>query len=104
MKRIIEIKNGFYNIVDNNGIFKCSAIPTVLVTMGDAFVAEDDMEISSNGEVYKVSKGDVACVFHCGKDDTEIISFKNEAISNYIKTQLESRDCYIKDFNNKITD
>lgn len=97
MKRVIEIRENFCTVVDNNGTLECSVIPTVWLTMGDTFIAEDDMEISSNGKKFNVSKGDIVYLFHAGKDKTEIVTFKNEVVSNYIKTQLEEREKRMKE-------
>ena len=43
MKKAVEIRGAIYSIVENNGVFECAAIPSVWLSMGDTFVALDDM-------------------------------------------------------------
>lgn len=92
MRRAVEIRGSICNIVDNNGVLECSFIPSVWMSMGDAFVANDDMEISCDGKIFNVNKGDIVYVFRQGKNDAEIVTFKNDVVANYIKTQIEERN------------
>ncbi len=92
MKRAVEVRGNVGNIVDNNGLIECSFNPSVWISMGETSVADDDMEISCDGKIFNVNKGDIFFVFRRGRYDTEIVSFKNDVISNYIKTQIEKRN------------
>lgn len=92
MNRAIEVSGDIYNIVEDNGVFKHSRIQSVWVTIGDTFVADDDIEVSCDGKIFNVSKGDIVSVFRRGKGDAEVITFRNDTIANYIKTQLEERN------------
>ena len=101
MKKAVEIRGAIYSIAENNGVFECAAIPSVWLSMGDTFVALDDMEVSMNGKVFNIKKDDIVFSFSRGKDAAEIVTFRNDAIANYIKTNIEERnkhdketDCY----------
>lgn len=59
--------------------------------MGDTFVALDDMEVSMNGKVFNIKKDDIVFTFSRG-DAAEIVTFRNDAIANYIKTNIEERN------------
>lgn len=59
--------------------------------MGDTFVALDDMEISMNGKLFNVKKDDIVFAFRrC--DAAEIVTFRNDTVANYIKTNIEERN------------
>ncbi|QWM90563.1 hypothetical protein [uncultured phage cr61_1] len=92
MKKAIEIRGAIYSITENNGVFECATIPSVWLSMGDTFVAQDDMEVSMNGKVYNIKKDDIVFAFRRGKDAAEIVTFRNDAIANYIKTNIEERN------------
>ena len=92
MTRAVEIKGSICSIVDNNGVFECSFIPSVQMSMGKTFVANDDMEVSCDGKIFYVNKGDIVYVFRQDKNDGEIVTFRNDAVANYIKTQIEERN------------
>lgn len=92
MKKAIEIRGAIYNITENNGLFECAIIPSVWLSMGDTFVAQEDMDVSMNGKVYNIKKNDIVFTFRRGKDTAEIVTFRNDAIANYIKTQIEERN------------
>lgn len=91
MKRAVEIKGSIGNIVDNNGVIECSFNPSLWMSMGETYLANDDMEISCDGKVFKVNKGDIFFVFR-RSDIAEIVTFKNDIVANYIKTQIEERN------------
>lgn len=40
MKKAVEIRGAIYNIEENNGLFECTIIPSVWLSMGDTFVAQ----------------------------------------------------------------
>ena len=92
MKKAVEVRDAIYSIAENNGVFELATIPSVWLSMGDAFVALDDMEVSMNGKIFNVKKDDIVFVFRRGKDTAEIVTFRNDAIANYIKTQIEERN------------
>lgn len=92
MKKAVEIRGAIYSITENNGVFECASIPSVWLSMGDTFVAQDDMEVSMNGKVYNIKKGDIVFAFRRGRDAVEIVTFRNDAIANYIKTNIEERN------------
>lgn len=91
MKKAVEVRGAIYSIAENNGVFELATIPSVWLSMGDAFVALEDMEISMNGKIFNVKKDDIVFVFRRG-DAAEIVTFRNDAIANYIKTNIEERD------------
>lgn len=97
MKKAVEIRGAIYSITENNGIFECAAIPSVWLSMGDTFVALDDMEVSMNGKVFNIKKDDIVFSFSRGKDAAEIVTFRNDAIANYIKTNIEERNKHDKE-------
>lgn len=97
MKKAVEIRGAIYSIAENNGVFECAAIPSVWLSMGDTFVALDDMEVSMNGKVFNIKKDDIVFSFSRGKDATEIVTFRNDAIANYIKTNIEERNKHDKE-------
>lgn len=99
MKKAIEIRGAIYNITENNGLFECTIIPSVWLSMGDTFVAQEDMDVSMNGKVYNIKKDDIVFTFRRGKDTAEIVTFRNDAIANYIKTQIEERNKSNKESN-----
>lgn len=92
MKKAVEIRGAIYSITENNGVFECTTIPSVWLSMGDTFVAQDDMEVSMNGKIYNIKKDDIVFAFRRGKDAAEIVTFRNDAIANYIKTNIEERN------------
>lgn len=92
MKKAVEIRGAIYNITENNGLFECTIIPSVWLSMGDTFVAQDDMEVSMDGKIYNIKKDDIVFTFRRGKDTAEIVTFRNDAIANYIKANIEERN------------
>lgn len=91
MKRSVEIKGSIVNIADNNGVIEYSLNPAVWMSMGETSIADEDMEISCGDKIFKVNKGDIFFVFRrC--DAAEIVTFKNDVVANYIKTQIEERN------------
>lgn len=99
MKRAVEIKGSIVNIVDNNGVIEYSLNPAVWMSMGETSIADCDMEISCGDKIFKVNKGDIFFVFHrC--DAAEIVTFKNDVVANYIKTQIEERNKKGEEFRN----
>lgn len=92
MKKAVEIRGAIYSITENNGVFECATIPSVWLSMGDTFVAQDDMEVSIGGKIHNVKKDDIVFVFRRGKEAAEIVTFRNDAIANYIKANIEERD------------
>lgn len=92
MKKAIEIRGAIYSITENNGVFECATIPSVWLSMGDTFVALEDMEVSMNGKVFNIKKDDIVFTFSRGKNAAEIVTFRNDAIANYIKTNIEERN------------
>lgn len=92
MKKAVEVRGAIYSIAENNGVFELATIPSVWLSMGDTFVALDDMEISMNGKIFNVKKDDIVFAFRRGKDIAGIVTFRNDAIANYIKTNIEERD------------
>lgn len=92
MKKAIEIRGAIYNITENNGIFECATIPSVWLSMGDTFVAQDDMEVSMDGKIYNIKKDDIVFTFRRGKYAAQIVTFRNDAIANYIKANIEERN------------
>ena len=97
MKKAVEIRGAIYSIAENNGVFECAAIPSVWLSMGDTFVALDDMEVSMNGKIFNIKKDDIVFSFSRGKDTSEIVTFRNDAIANYIKTNIEERNNHDKE-------
>lgn len=91
MKKAIEVRGAIYSIAENNGVFELATIPSVWLSMGDAFVALEDMEVSMNGKIFNVKKDDIVFVFRRG-DAAEIVTFRNDTIANYIKTNIEERN------------
>lgn len=91
MKKAIEVRGAIYSIAENNGVFELATIPSVWLPMGDAFVALEDMEVSMNGKIFNVKKDDIVFVFRRG-DAAEIVTFRNDTIANYIKTNIEERN------------
>lgn len=91
MKKAVEVRGAIYSIAENNGVFKLATIPSVWLSMGDTFVALDDMEISMNGKIFNVKKDDIVFAFSRG-DANEIVTFRNDTIANYIKTNIEERN------------
>lgn len=91
MKKAVEVRGAIYSIAENNGVFELATIPSVLLSMGDAFVALEDMEVSMNGKIFNVKKDDIVFVFRRG-DAAEIVTFRNDTIANYIKTNIEERN------------
>lgn len=91
MKKAVEVRGAIYSIAENNGVFELATIPSVWLSMGDTFVALEDMEISMNGKVFNVKKDDIVFAFSRG-DAAEIVTFRNDTIANYIKTNIEERD------------
>lgn len=91
MKKAVEVKGYVYSIAENNGVFELATIPSVWLSIGATFVALEDMEVSMNGKIFNVKKDDIVFVFRrC--DVAEIVTFRNDAIANYIKTNIEERD------------
>ena len=91
MKKAVEVRGAIYSIAENNGVFELATIPSVWLSMGDAFVALDDMEVSMNGKIFNVKKDDIVFVFRRG-DAAEIVTFRNDTIANYINTNIEERN------------
>ena len=91
MKKAVEVRGAIYSIAENNGVFELATIPSVWLSMGDTFVALDDMEISMNGKIFNVKKDDIVFAFSRG-DAAEIVTFRNDTIANYIKTNIEERN------------
>lgn len=91
MKKAVEVRGAIYSIAENNGVFELAIIPSVWLSMGDTFVALDDMEISMNGKLFNVKKDDIVFAFSRG-DAAEIVTFRNDTIANYIKTNIEERN------------
>ena len=91
MKKAVEVRGAIYSIAENNGVFELATIPSVWLSIGDTFVALDDMEISMNGKIFNVKKDDIVFVFHRG-DAAEIVTFRNDTVANYIKTNIEERN------------
>lgn len=91
MKKAVEVRGAIYSIAENNGVFELATIPSVWLSMGDTFVALEDMEISMNGKVFNVKKDDIVFAFSRG-DAAEIVTFRNDTIANYIKTNIEERN------------
>lgn len=98
MKKAVEVRGAIYSIAENNGVFELATIPSVWLSMGDTFVALEDMEISMNGKIFNVKKDDIVFVFRRG-DAAEIVTFRNDAIANYIKTNIEERNKPIEESN-----
>ena len=92
MKKAVEIRGAIYSITENNGVFECATIPSVWLSMGDTFVALEDMEVSMGGKIFNVKKDDIVFTFSRGKDTAEIVTFRNDIIANYIKTNIEERN------------
>ena len=92
MKRAVEVRGAIYSIAENNGVFELATIPSVWLSMGDTFVALDDMEVSMDGKIFNIKKDDIVFTFSRGKDTAEIVTFRNDAIANYIKTNIEERN------------
>ena len=91
MKKAVEVRGAIYSIAENNGVFELATIPSVWLSMGDAFVALEDMEVSMNGKIFNVKKDDIVFVFR--RDDAaEIVTFRNDTIANYINTNIEERN------------
>lgn len=91
MKKAVEVRGTIYSIAENNGVFELATIPSVWLSMGDTFVALDDMEVSMNGKIFNIKKDDIVFVFRRGDAD-EIITFRNDTVANYIKTNIEERN------------
>lgn len=91
MKKAVEVRGAIYSIAENNGVFELATIPSVWLSMGDAFVALEDMEVSMNGKIFNVKKDDIVFVFRRG-DAAEIVTFRNDTIANYINTNIEERN------------
>lgn len=91
MKKAVEVRGAIYSIAENNGVFELATIPSVWLSIGDAFVALEDMEVSMNGKIFNVKKDDIVFVFRRG-DAAEIVTFRNDTIANYIKTNIEERN------------
>ena len=105
MKKAVEVRGAIYSIAENNGVFELAIIPSVWLSMGDTFVALEDMEISMNGKVFNVKKDDIVFAFSRG-DAAEIVTFRNDTVANYIKTNIEERNKPDKETNcccNKIS-
>lgn len=96
MKKAVEVRGAIYSIAENNGVFELATIPSVWLSMGDTFVALDDMEVSMNGKIFNVKKDDIVFVFRRG-DAAEIVTFRNDTIANYIKTNIEERNKHDKE-------
>ena len=92
MKKAVEVRGAIYSIAENNGVFELATIPSVWLSMGDTFVAQDDMEVSMDGKIYNIKKDDIVFAFRRGKDAAEIVTFRNDAIANYIKANIEERN------------
>lgn len=91
MKKAVEVRGAIYSIAENNGVFELATIPSVWLSMGDTFVALEDMEVSMNGKIFNVKKDDIVFTFSRG-DAAEIVTFRNDTIANYIKTNIEERN------------
>lgn len=91
MKKAVEVRGAIYSIAENNGVFELATIPSVWLSMGDTFVALDDMEVSMNGKIFNIKKDDIVFTFSRG-NAAEIVTFRNDTIANYIKTNIEERD------------
>lgn len=91
MKKAVEVRGAIYSIAENNGVFELATIPSVWLSMGDTFVALEDMEISINGKISNVKKDDIVFTFSRG-GSAEIVTFRNDTIANYIKTNIEERN------------
>lgn len=91
MKKAVEVRGAIYSIAENNGVFELATIPSVWLSMGDTFVALEDIEISMNGKVFNVKKDDIVFAFSRG-DAAEIVTFRNDTVANYIKTNIEERN------------
>lgn len=91
MKKAVEVRGAIYSIAENNGVFELATIPSVWLSIGDTFVALEDMEISMNGKVFNVKKDDIVFAFSRG-DAAEIVTFRNDTVANYIKTNIEERN------------
>lgn len=98
MKKAVEVRGAIYSIAENNGVFELATIPSVWLSMGDAFIALDDMEISMNGKLFNVKKDDIVFAFRRG-DAAEIVTFRNDTVANYIKTNIEERNKPIEESN-----
>lgn len=98
MKKAVEVRGAIYSIAENNGVFELATIPSVWLSMGDTFVALDDMEVSMNGKIFNVKKDDIVFAF-CRGDAAEIVTFRNDTIANYIKTNIEERNKHDKETN-----
>lgn len=96
MKKAVEIRGAIYSITENNGVFECATIPSVWLSMGDTFVALDDMEVSMNGKVFNIKKDDIVFIFRRG-EYADVVTFRNDAIANYIKTNIEERNKHDKE-------
>lgn len=91
MKKAVEVRGAIYSIAENNGVFELATIPSVWLSIGDTFVALEDMEVSMNGKIFNVKKDDIVFVFRRG-DAAEIVTFRNDTIANYINTNIEERN------------
>lgn len=96
MKKAVEIRDTIYSITENNGVFECATIPSVWLSMGDTFVALDDMEVSMDGKVFNIKKDDIVFIFRRG-EYADVVTFRNDAIANYIKTNIEERNKHDKE-------
>lgn len=96
MNKAVEVRGAIYSIAENNGVFELATIPSVWLSMGDTFVALDDMEVSMNGKIFNVKKDDIVFTFSRG-DAAEIVTFRNDTIANYIKTNIEERNKHDKE-------
>lgn len=96
MKKAVEIRGAIYSITENNGVFECATIPSVWLSMGDTFVALDDMEVSMNGKVFNIKKDDIVFIFRRG-EYADVVTFRNDTIANYIKTNIEERNKHDKE-------
>lgn len=91
MKKAVEVRGAIYSIAENNGVFELATIPSVWLSMGDTFVALEDMEVSMSGKIFNVKKDDIVFVFR--RDDAaEIVTFRNDTIANYINTNIEQHN------------
>lgn len=91
MKKAVEVRDAIYSITENNGVFELATIPSVWLSMGDTFVALDDMEVSMNGKIFNIKKDDIVFIFRRG-EYADVVTFRNDAIANYIKTNIEERN------------
>ena len=96
MKKAVEVRGAIYSIAENNGVFELATIPSVWLSMGDTFVALEDMEVSMNGKVFNIKKDDIVFIFRRG-EYADVVTFKNNAIANYIKTNIEERNKHDKE-------